>query len=304
MNKNVFFTFFTIILLSIGGYYYYKVSTKIIILYKQEEIKTKLIGHNPYLALDKSLGWVNAKNSSSVFPKDDLNLKFKNDTRKNYTIGKDGERVLEKKMIKVDNPKMEIWVIGDSSPFGFGVKMENTFSYLLGRKLNNQSIFVKNFAVVGYTTFQIVKLLKFNLNKLSNQRPHKIIFWGGFNNISFSRDWFTKKPVKERELSKEIEKLRSSIYELMSLCEKMNIKLIVSTIPSHEKTIPITKVNQFYRTLKRVTLLDTEKLFNKYGNSIELYNEIDTIFPFYFHPSAKGHKIVAKKLIHILNNKN
>ena len=151
MKKNFLFgviTFFLSLLILMSIY------SILIIPYKIYTNSARVTSSQNNNRFDENYGYTLNKNLNSL-----INLNYIN---KSYKVisDKNGARISEKNL-RDNNDDHKILIIGDSLSFGYGLNYEDTFGYLLEKKLNTK---IKNLSVPGYSTIQSYKVLKDKIN--------------------------------------------------------------------------------------------------------------------------------------------
>ncbi|OUR93727.1 hypothetical protein A9Q84_19895 [Halobacteriovorax marinus] len=148
--------------------------------------------------------------------------------------------------------KIKLAVMGASPSFGWGVKDSESYSSLLGEKLPN-SVSVKNFSQIGYSSFQGHKLLK----EVLKWKPTHIIFTYVINDLDYYR-FFYGQNLHDSEVktsSANIIMIRNFIKELYTP------KLILSLFPKRHvdnselrKTrVPLKSYLNNYRSMVEIS---------------------------------------------------
>jgi lysophospholipase L1-like esterase len=288
-------------------------------------INKKAFFWNEFLEEDSEFGWRNKPGAKWVFPEEgyfreelfDKDGQIRESIRSHglplikvyfnperyrvsYQIDKSGQRRgFKYTPSQLKNAKKIIWIVGDSTPFGYGVSEEFIFPYLLQKKLANKGIVIKNFSVVGYDLRQLRKVIQFQL-KRNKRKPNLIIFWGGFNNTPLSRKGLWKwAPVKEITYLS----YRYQLWRIRKLCQEKQIKLLISTLPSLRNLSSLERINAVVRSLKKndyLDIADIEPIF-RVQNHPDLYAPIDDMLNLKIHPSAIGHRIIYEELLRKLD---
>ena len=249
----------------------------------------------PFLEPDAKLGWRNKPQFDDFFP----NKHQKHVAR--YTINALGERISADKNAASES-SVTVWVVGDSSPFGFGINNEDTFTEKLSEHYDSK-LEIRNMSVVGYRSPQVIKLLKAQL-KENNQNPDIIILWCGFNDLI------------ELRYNKLIEKrltyysLKSNVVDIIKMCRRRKISLILNTLPSYEDIDLLNKYNTWLLAKhapqsgiytndvqERFYILKSKNLFA----SIDDHISQKLNFDMHIHPSVRGHKVIAKMLTQLID---
>lgn len=284
-------------------------------------INKKAFFWNEFLEEDPNLGWRNKPGAKWVFPEEGyfreelfdedgqvresirshglplIKVYFNPERyRVSYQIDKSGQRRgFKYSPSQLKNAKKIIWIVGDSTPFGYGVSEESIFPYLLQKKLADKGIVIKNFSVVGYDLRQLRKVIQLQL-KRNRRKPDLIIFWGGFNNTPMSRKGLWKwAPVKEITFLS----YRYQMWRIRKLCQDKQIKLLLTTLPSLRNLPSLERINAVVRSFKKsdnLDIADIEPIFRA-KNKPELYAPIDDMLNLKIHPSALGHRIIYEELL-------
>lgn len=274
-------------------------------LYQQQIIthdpNAGLFEINAYLIPDEQLGWKNCINCTHHHPAIDSPRCSKPGFCKSYELGPHGNRITRGTPERF-RAKRSIWVVGDSSAFGLGVEGEETFSERLRIGLRDRGVDVVNLAVVGYNTYQIYLTI---LNRLEGAKepPDMIIVWGGFNDLEFSREFFSSDIIPTRV---HFWVVKRNIKKILALCGSAQIPVVINTIPSREKSMILSQYRDWLVDLgdedSGVMINDVRKRFQS-ETLPSLYSDYDSIFglPKVFHPGPKGHRIVSEMLREIVD---
>jgi lysophospholipase L1-like esterase len=288
-------------------------------------INKKIIFWNQFLIEDSNFGWRNKPGANWTFPPEgeELAIFFNENGEINSEIKKRGENIVKifsnpnyyRVSYHIDEEgnrlgyayspaqlkitKKTIWIIGDSSAFGYGVTGNKTFSFLLQEKLASEGIVIKNFSVIGYDLRQLRKLIQLHL-KTEDKKPDLIIFWGGFNHTPKARVGLWKwAPVREiTHLS-----YKYQMWRIRRICKEAQIKLLLTTLPSFQNFSELNRINGYLKSFTKnqyLDVVDIAKVF-KENNKRELYAPIDDIFDIKIHPSELGQMIAFEQYLKKLN---
>lgn len=169
-----------------------------------EEIQVYLF-KSGYCVLDKKLIWrytkkMNAKNG--IYQFNSLGLRTNDDSEPNRTK---------------DNNVYRVIVFGGSHPFGIGVRYEETYAYQLEVLFNSgkhewgKKIEVINAAIPGYSTIQVLNLLKYQMVKYD---PDLVIIDAGNN------DGITLKPSWPRRDSQIIKNMNPFLCGMLNVLNR------------------------------------------------------------------------------------
>lgn len=218
--------------------------------------------------------------------------------------------------VEIEKPSgtYRIALLGDSFAFGWGVKEEESFAYLIEKYLNKISqgqpkFEVLNFGVPGYSTFQEVESFK---TKALDFKPDAVIvffvendfefpFWvrdisnpgglvSGFKIAELARRAIDPKIDQQATVLKGYDP-NKALAELAKLSRQNNFKIWLAINPRNDwKT--------FYRKLwimRKAPEIKFMDLWPGYISTVRLhgYTESDLNLPKDLHPSALRHSIYA-----------
>ena len=258
------------------------------------QVNEQMLAVNPYLERDPQLGWRNRLNSEGVFPP------FGTD-RLLYRIDGEGNR-RDDDQTDVQGPPLRrmVWILGDSSAFGLCVEGERSFSGLLRRALRRYGVAVKNLAVIGYNSWQVGTLFRSRLRR-APRKPDLIIVWVGFNDTTqFLHEWFWKTPFAGLLAYGRYVR---NVAALLAVSRRAGIKVIEVTIPCLEPHRQLERINGWIRTHQGISpelaVVDVQRAFAEQANR-GLYAAFDDFLPCRFHPSERGHALIAELLLPVV----
>jgi lysophospholipase L1-like esterase len=269
-----------------------------------------LFAVNAYLTPDEQLGWTNCSNCQHYHPELGSARCSIPGFCKQYEFGSSGNRIASGAP-ELSGAADAVWVLGDSSAFGLGVESEDVFSERLRRSLLSRGLDVVNFSVVGYNSFQIHQRLLRQLER-SKEPPSMIIVWGGFNDLEFSRHLFMKYIVPSGldswlgERSLKFWLTRVNIKKIVELGRRLEIPVVVNTLPSREESYWLSKYRDWLLTLhdpENGTFVNDVRQRFRSEPLQGLYTDYDSVLelPKVFHPGERGHRIVSEMLREIVD---
>jgi len=143
------------------------------------KVKAEVFKMLRFTERDKELGWRLRSGYSDIFYIFDF--PFNNEIKIN-SIGIRGEEIME----DLKN-KFVILCIGDSTTFGWGLDIYDTYPYMLEQEINAKKLSVLNCAVPGYNSSQIKKYF---INNLAKFNPYLVIIMGGVNDTIVTHHFF------------------------------------------------------------------------------------------------------------------
>jgi len=188
-----------------------------------------------------------------------------------YTIMPDGRRG------QALNP--DWWVVGNSSSFGFGVNDEDTFAHILG---------YTNYSVLGYDCGAVAGRLNNLLGVFSP--PKDVIIWCGMNNTDLTRHYFWREGLGEWYAQRRYIR---QMKEILNICKTHGIRPHLVTFPLFQESSKVDGINNWVRG-SGIPYYDLAKLFK--GKDKSYYAKVDDVIRYHYHPSAKGHKMIAEEM--------
>ena len=255
--------------------------------YHRLHVSEKLVDRLSYLQVHPEFGWSGKPGFSGDWP---LEPGTPKDWVRNYRLDEHGFRdhVYSEGEVERDSLDYKIWVLGDSSPFGFGCDGDKTLGAEFRREYLEQRVGVRLYNVVGYNARQLAQLLK---SQLDSERPSVLVVWAGFNDLEFTKERFYTAGVSQ---GVAFARYRKAMEEILG----QQIPTVLVTVPHLEPSPELVLVNEWVRKqdqLHHVTVVDLEAEFEKL-NSKALYAPIDERLPMHFHPSEKGHGLAYRWL--------
>lgn len=255
--------------------------------YHRWNVSETLVKRISFLELDQDLGWKGKPNFDSNWPLEEGTpphwvRHYKNDANgfRDHTYNQAPERK------QLD---YRVWILGDSSPYGFGCAGDQTLAAFLRRHLFRRDVGVRNYCVTGYNTGQLSKLLSEQLQK---GRPDLLVLWAGFNDVEFTKGMFyTSGPSK----TVAFKRYQISLGSMLDL----GLPTILVTLPHLEQSPDLDRINNFIReqdSRANVTVVDLNRVFEAEEAQTELYAPIDERLPMHFHPSERGHNLAFRAL--------
>ncbi len=304
----------------------------IILIFILIEISLRIMGFRPFSVYevdlkepttnkyDAKIGWKPKEGVYNFLPKS------KNGKNTTFTILKDGSRFSGNPTNDIEG---DIVVIGGSFAQGAGVNDEETFSFLLQKKIPNYKI--NNYGVGGYGTYQSYLLLEDIIDKKNNIK-HVIYFYiyfhedrniGNFSWVKsltkFSRRGHSNFPYAKLDKNGNLVKYPPIKYielpfrkhsSIIARIEEAIMRIKLYSINQDRTKITQTIILKMKRLLEKnkikfsvVNLIFKKRTYNSY---IEFFkkNKIDgayCTFPltkgFFIendgHPNAKTHKLYS-----------
>lgn len=249
------------------------------------KVKAEVFKMLRFTECDKELGWRLRSGYSDIFYIFDF--PFNNEIKIN-SIGIRGEEIME----DLKN-KFVILCIGDSTTFGWGLDIYDTYPYMLEQEINAKKLSVLNCGVPGYNSSQIKKYF---INNLAKFNPYLVIIMGGVNDTivthhffwNFAPPFFIRKQI-----------FKYNLISLINIFKQNKIKVIFITVPILGQWKEVDAINETIRNVcnrMNVNLVDIAKVFKEH-ESKDLYAEVDKVYKIYFHPSKKGNRIIVQQII-------
>ncbi|MBD3263600.1 MAG: hypothetical protein GF375_00675, partial [Candidatus Omnitrophica bacterium] len=161
---------------------------------------------------------IQAFKSGTISYVPNLIWKYKKQKYKEYQFDSEGLRIDEGRSVSRKKPEgvYRIIVMGGSHPFGIAINFKETYSYQLERIFGNnlpaesREVEVVNAAVPGYSTFQVLNLLKY---QMADYEPDLVIVDAGINDsLALAPDWHWK----DSELIERLDPLTCRVLNLFS----------------------------------------------------------------------------------------
>ncbi len=255
------------------------------------QVNTKMIEAATFLELDPDLGWRNRKGASVFFPPDAQYFV-------RYQIDAEGNRIdVDPATLQGPPITRAVWIVGDSSPFGLGVDAEKSFAAQLRTELRKDGVALKNISVMGYDSGQLKTYFSTRVRAVPVP-PDVVILWIGFNDASqFIHELFWRTPFLESVFHARYKK---NISDILALCDLLKIRVVEVTLPCFEPHQQLDQLNEWIRSHEgsggNVVVVDLQRVFAE-RNDRGLYTNLDDILPVHFHPSERGHALVAQLLL-------
>ncbi len=287
-------------------------------------LNTEFVRSFAFLELDPKLGWRNRPSSSGYWPplelasenvldaRGEVIPRFQPDAtsikaflidsdryRTFYEIEQNGMRKsAEGYAPESDSASLgEIWILGDSTPFGFGISNRHSFAELLRPQLATFGLALRNYSVIGYSSRATRKQLE-QLLRSSKSPPLAILVWVGFNDTSISQQGLWYWPLLPSVLTR-IHYSRE-IRKISALSQSIHAPLFIFTLPilgGHEQIDIVNSINhELSESDRNVVLINVASKFHAI-NRRDLYAPIDILFGHAFHPSEEGHRIIFEQLL-------
>lgn len=224
-----------------------------------------------------------------------VNLKFAEPTNLRKILD------LSEKKGPISNEKPAVLFLGDSFTYGIGVEPHKTFSYLFGEKIPSYETIN---AGVGNAS---VKTMYMAFNKFKDFSQVKMVIIT-IMDADMLRPLDPRKNISQDDLMDNLDYSEKISYnigylkKIIQICKEKKIKIILALWPRNPLRVYTNALNRFF---EKFSIENKIYYIGDYREYLSVYSDTKLkVSNKNWHPSIIGHRLIAKRLLDFIIEKN